>query len=244
METTPVLPGDILPSELIPHSTNKAVKLGPGLRHIPPSTVKATISGTVTSDLRKNAIWIEYNGGRYIPTPSDLIIAQILRSAGEHYTVQITPHYPPALLPHLSFEGATKKTRPQLKPGDLIYARIAAAPKHADIELECFNSQTGKGEGLGPLKGGMCFDVSVGFAREVIKGRRGGVVVLEELSEKLGFEVAVGRNGRLWVEGGEGERSGGLKHVIAVGRCLQVCDEKGLDERGQRELVRQVLKGL
>jgi exosome complex component RRP40 len=59
-----VLPGDTLPSELIPQSGNRALKLGPGLRHIPPSTVKATIAGTVTLDLRKNAVWIEYNGGR------------------------------------------------------------------------------------------------------------------------------------------------------------------------------------
>lgn len=120
-----------------------------------------------------------------------------------------------------------------------MYARVSSAPKHADVELECFNTNTGKSEGLGPLKGGMVFDVSVGFARRLMRGRKGGVVLLEELSEKMRFEVAVGRNGRVWVEGGDD-----IRGVLVVGRCLQICDEQALDEDGQRVLVKKVLKGL
>jgi hypothetical protein len=64
MESSMVLPGDTLPDSLLPKSASKALKLGPGLRHLPPSTIKATVAGTVTTDNKKNAVWIEYNGGR------------------------------------------------------------------------------------------------------------------------------------------------------------------------------------
>jgi len=64
MASSIVLPGDTLPDSLLPTSASKALKLGPGLRHLPPSTIKATVAGTVTTDNKKNAVWIEYNGGR------------------------------------------------------------------------------------------------------------------------------------------------------------------------------------
>jgi exosome complex component RRP40 len=71
-------------------------------------------------------------------------------------------------------------------------------------------------------------------------GKRGGLVVLNELSEKVAFEVAVGRNGRVWIAAGDGD----VKIPVIVGRALQECDEKNLDEKGQRECVRRLLKGI
>ena len=59
-----VLPGDRISSSNIPHSEKKKLKLGPGLHHIPPSTIKATVAGALHSDFRKNAIWVDYDGGR------------------------------------------------------------------------------------------------------------------------------------------------------------------------------------
>ena len=60
------LPGDPIPSELLPLSRNPAVplKLGPGLRHIPPETVTPTVAGELCIDSKKNAMWMENNGGR------------------------------------------------------------------------------------------------------------------------------------------------------------------------------------
>lgn len=150
----------------------------------------------------------------------------------------ITPYTPPATLPQLSFEGATKKTRPILAPGALIYARVSSASKHMEPELECIHPSNGKGEGLGPLKGGMVFDISLGFARRLIMGERGGVVVLEELGAKIRFEVAVGRNGRVWVD------SGNIKTTIAVGEALQEADQKRLGVTEQKKMVEKTLRTL
>ena len=61
-----VLPGEIISPDVlpIPSNPNLPLKLGPGLRHVPPSTITSTIAGSLCIDLKKNAIWVENNGGR------------------------------------------------------------------------------------------------------------------------------------------------------------------------------------
>ena len=59
-----VLPGDLIPPSIIPRSEKKQLKIGPGLQHTPPSTITATIPGTLRADTRKNALWVDYDGGR------------------------------------------------------------------------------------------------------------------------------------------------------------------------------------
>lgn len=96
---------------------------------------------------------------------------------------------------------------------------------------------------MGELKGGMVFDVSLGMARRLLLARQreeggGGVVVLEEVAEKVAFEVAVGRNGKVWV------KSGGVKETLVVGRALQETDREGLGVDEQEKLVKRLLRGL
>ncbi|EON66317.1 hypothetical protein W97_05710 [Coniosporium apollinis CBS 100218] len=243
-EPTILLPGDTIPPTLLPSpASTKPLTLGPGLRHIPPSTITAALSGPLHTDPRKNALWIENNGGRYIPVAGDLVICSMHHSSVDAYHCVITPYTAPATLPQLAFEGASKKTRPVLAPGALVYARISVAGKHMEPELECVHPGTGKAEGLGPLKGGMVWDVSLGMARRLLlppgKMREvGGLVLLEALAEKVRFEVAVGRNGRVWVEGGS------VGVTLAVGRAVIETDEGGLGVEEQRRLVARVLRGM
>jgi exosome complex component RRP40 len=63
---TLVLPGDEIPPSALPTGTGKrkTLKLGPGLRHIPPNTVVTTIAGALVTDDRKNAASVESNSGR------------------------------------------------------------------------------------------------------------------------------------------------------------------------------------
>jgi exosome complex component RRP40 len=175
---------------------------------------------------------------QFQPAVGDLIIATVNNSAGESFNCLITPHTPYALLPQLAFEGATRKTRPVLAPNSLVYARITNAGKESSAELTCVDPSTGKSEGLGPLKGGMVFPISLGMARRLLAGKKGGVSVLEGLAEKVGFEVAVGRNGVLWVDGGK------VRLTLAIGRAVQEVDEKALGEAGQKKVVEKVLKHL
>jgi len=175
---------------------------------------------------------------QYIPQTGDLIIATVHHTSADYYHCIITPYTAPAGLPVLSFESATRKTRPHLANGALVYARISSASKHSDPELECVHPSRGKADGLGPLKGGMVFDVSVGFARRLMAGRKGGVVLLDEVADHVEFEVAIGRNGRVWVNAREEK----MKLTLSLGRALQEVDEKGLTVEEQREVVKRVVK--
>jgi len=68
--TTLVLPGDVISQSALPQSSKKALTLGPGLRHTPPSTITATAAGSLSNDPKKNALWVETNGGRVRPLPT------------------------------------------------------------------------------------------------------------------------------------------------------------------------------
>ncbi|KAF2679494.1 hypothetical protein K458DRAFT_314092 [Lentithecium fluviatile CBS 122367] len=237
---TVVLPGDEILQDALPTPTGKkkTLTLGPGLRHIPPNTIATTIAGALATDNRKNAAWIEFNSGRYIPTTGDLVIATVQGSAGESFNCLLSPNTPPAALPHLAFEGATRKTRPQFPPNTLVYARIVSAGKDSAPELTCVEPSTGKGDGLGQVKGGMGFKISLGMARRMLAGSKGGITLPEMLGQKVGFEITVGRNGILHVDGGS------VKATLAIGRALQEIDEQALGEKAQKKLAEGVLKSL
>lgn len=80
-------------------------------------------------------------------------------------------------------------------------------------------------------------DVPLGFARRLMLGaKKGGVTVLELLGQRVGFEVAIGRNGRVWIGGGD------IKVLVLVVRTLKETDEGDLDERAQKELVGKLWK--
>ena len=235
-----VLPGQILQSDQLPQTTsNRTLTLGPGLSYHPPTTIQTTTAGLLQTDPRKNAVWVEsLNSGRYTPTTGDLIIATVHHSSTDTYHCALTPHTPLAILGQLSFEGASRKTRPQLGSGSLVYARVSKADKWSEVELECVSPATGKSDGLGPLKDGMLFEISLGLARRLMMGAgKGGVVLLEEIGERVRFEVAIGRNGRVWVQ------AGSVGEVVRIGRCLKEVDERGLDVVAQKKLVRKVLGG-
>lgn len=185
---------------------------------------------------------IQLTNLQYIPTVGDLVIATVQKSSVDVYFASLSDYTPNASLPQLSFEGATKKTRPQLTFGSLVYARVTLANKHMDPELECVSSSTGKSEGLGPLTGGMLFTVSLSMARRLMLPKpveQGHLVILEELGGAgVAFEIAVGRNGKVWVD------SKSIKATLAIGKAIQDTDEKGLDVEAQKKLAKKLAKDL
>jgi len=240
--STILLPGETVPHSQLPESKKGTLTLGPNLRHLPQAppasiSILPTSSGLLQSDAKKIALWLDTPHARYAPSVGDLVVAQVHHSSTETYHVMLTPQTPYALLGQLAFEGANKKTRPKLEAGDSVYARVKAAGRGEDVEIECVSPNSGKADGMGPLKGGTVFNVSPAFARRLMMGPgKGGFVVLEELGEKLKFEVAVGRNGRVWVE------SGSVRATVAVGRLLVGCDEGGWGVEEQRREVRRAVR--
>ena len=232
------LPGDEISANLVPTSQKR--KISRGLMQQPETNnFTATVGGLLDVDYRKKSAQIATPDARYSPKVGDLVIAQVRLSTADFFYLNINPYSHQAILLSLAFEGATKKTKPQLKTNDTVYAKIISAQKNMEVELSCVNPATGKAEpdGLGPLTGGTLFDVSSGLAERLLK--KNGVSALEELGSRLpgGFEIAVGKNGKVWVDCPEA----GVRGVCAVGRCLREMDENELKEKEQRKLVNRIM---
>jgi exosome complex component RRP40 len=101
-----------------------------------------------------------------------------------------------AVLPQLSFEGATKRNRPAVKAGDLVYARVVSASRDTDPILSCVDA-FGRASGFGALKEGLPLQVSTALARQLLA--QPPAPVLQQLGQLVQFELAVGMNGRVWV---------------------------------------------
>lgn len=61
---TYVLPGEQLDPHSLPSHAKLPLKLGPGLRLLPPSTITPTVAGQLCTEAKKNAVWVEFRGGR------------------------------------------------------------------------------------------------------------------------------------------------------------------------------------
>ncbi len=74
----------------------------------------------------------------------------------------------------LAFDGATKRNRPALKVGSLVYARVSVANKFMDPELSCTMDHGPKkdwmtGESVyGELKSGFVFKANLALCRRYL----------------------------------------------------------------------------
>src|SRR5436305_7440103 len=142
MSPVTFLPGDQVDLSQLPQFQKR--RLGTGLRQDPSSTtIHAATAGLLQTDHKRRTAQIQPPHSRYIPYVGDLVIAQVHHSSMDFYHLSLSPYAPHVILPHLAFEGATKKTRPQLKANDVVYAKVTAAQKNMEVELSCVNPSTG-----------------------------------------------------------------------------------------------------
>ncbi|CAE7259419.1 Exosc3 [Symbiodinium sp. CCMP2456] len=137
---------------------------------------------------------------RYIPRKGDYIVGIIMSRSADFYKVEIRAPSP-AFLPTLAWNGATKRNRPLLEIGMLVYARVEAAHPDLDTELSCVDPDTKKswntGEVLlGELKGGLSFEVTLTAAQRLLAI---DCFILDRLGKDFSYELCVGQNGRVWL---------------------------------------------
>jgi exosome complex component RRP40 len=80
---------------------------------------------------------------KYCSETGDLVIGRIIDRQGEHYRVDIGDRFE-ALLQYYDFEGATKRNRPNIEPGDLIYAKVGRSSINSSAILTCKSTQNKK----------------------------------------------------------------------------------------------------
>lgn len=145
----------------------------------------------------------------------------------EEYKVDIRASQP-ALLNTLAFESATKRNRPELKQGDLVFARITRCHLDLDPELSCVNKE-GKAAGFGPLKTGCLFEST---SAHIVKLRSPTLPPeVRKMPSTVMWDMALGANGRVWVH------SSDVKVNAAIAQILQACER--IDDEDEIDAIIQ-----
>ncbi|KAF7124133.1 hypothetical protein RHSIM_Rhsim12G0164400 [Rhododendron simsii] len=222
----PVVPGDVVLD--LSSMANQTIKLGGGLRQ--DCDALSVMKSGILRFLKPNKYWVESSQKRYAPSVGDNILGIMVDSKADNFLVDIKG---PALayLPVLAFEGGTRRNIPKFEVGTLLYVRVVKANTGMNPELSCTDA-TGKAAEYGPLKDGYMFESSTGLARMLLNSPT--CPVLETLGKKLSFEIAVGLNGRVWVNAEDpstvilvsnaimnSESLSGLQQKIMVDKLLQ-----------------------
>lgn len=256
---TIVLPGDDVTQKIqeLQQNSSKKPKIGVGLRAVddsdendttdnnsnPPQPLRvlATCAGRLVQNRSNNTFYVQQNIQRYRPSLEDRVIGIVEDrvgsdgSGGDIYRVNIGASHP-AMLSSLSFEGATKRNKPQLTPGMLLYARIAETPPAMDTLLSCQLGPHDAGvprkdwmtnEGTyGVLNGGTCRKIPLGLARELLYPNN--LVLCELAAKQIAFEVCVGVNGMVWIHSTRPEYTILIQNAILNSQVLTESQVRGM----------------
>ncbi|XP_072949593.1 exosome complex component RRP40 [Epargyreus clarus] len=201
-----VLPGDFS-DEIVAAGEKGKVILGPGLRK-EPDAVYVTKAG-VLRKRNPNTYWIDSYQKRYIPSRGENVIGVVTQKSGDNFRVDIGGSCP-ATISYLSFEGATKKNRPEVQTGDVLYAKVLVAGKDMEPELLCVDSRGLKGR-LGVLTDGFLFKCSLNLIRKILNPN---CQLLNSLKNEWPFEMAAGMNGRIWI------KAKSSRETLALGNAI------------------------
>lgn len=164
---------------------------------------------------------------KYWPVVGDAVIGQIMVRHAEGYKVDLGGQRP-AQLAALAFEHATRKNRPNLQVGALVYARVSEADKDMEPDIECLDAA----QGFGELKGGYLIrGLLPCFCKTILEPNH---PLLSTLGAAIPFEVAIGLNGRLWIH------SAHVGITIVLARIIQMC--QGLNNEQIVHICHQAIK--
>ena len=229
-----VLPGDDVTPFLLALAP-PSVRLGQGLQQSARGAVRATRAGLL-SFLEPDRFFVLSSHRRYVPAVGDTVVGVVRDRLAEHYRVRLHGSAL-AQLPLLAFDGATRRNKPDLAPGALVFARVAACSKHMEPELSCAAPLGGggpkkdwvTGQGVfGELHGGRLVHAAQGRARRQLDP---GGALLATLAAAFPFEVAVGLNGLVWVGAAEGAQADAVAEAVE--------GAEGLDEAACGALARR-----
>ncbi|RYR73795.1 hypothetical protein Ahy_A02g008297 isoform A [Arachis hypogaea] len=247
-------PGDVVLD--LSNLTNQTIKLGGGL-YQDCDAISVMKAGKLRFS-KPNKYWVESSQKRYVPHAEDSVLGIVVDSRSDNFLVDIKgPSL--AFLPVLAFEGGTRRNIPKFEnnsfrgyldtgfllmeyriastlapcsiAGTLIYVRVVKANPGMNPELSCTDA-TGRAAEYGALKEGFMFECSTGLSRTLLSSPT--CPVLEALGKKLSFEIAVGLNGRVWVN------SASPSTTIIVSNAIM--NSESLSGAQQRIMVEKLLQ--
>ncbi|KAJ8247646.1 hypothetical protein GJAV_G00248650 [Gymnothorax javanicus] len=210
-----LLPGDTFSFEGKPEK----VICGPGLRRNGDEILVCKCG--VLRHKHPNMYWIDSQQKRYVPAKGESVIGIVTAKSGDVFKVDVGGSEL-ASLSYLAFEGATKRNRPNVQVGDLVYGQFLIANKDMEPELVCIDS-CGRANGMGVFgSGGLLIKVSLGLVRRLLAPQS---TLVKELETLFPCEMVVGLNGRVWL------KSQSTQHALVLSNLLESCEHMSPQQR-------------
>lgn len=138
IEHKKVVPGDNLTSLATLSGLDMEIGRGIGIRsYFDSHHIFSEGAGRVTS-VDASYIQLEISSRIYIPQVGDKVIGIIDDRGTDFYRVNIFSSGA-AILNRLGFDGATKRNKPELKSGDVVYASVTSSDINLDVEISCIS---------------------------------------------------------------------------------------------------------
>ncbi|XP_015261998.1 PREDICTED: exosome complex component RRP40 [Gekko japonicus] len=241
-----VMPGDVLLLPAQPDADGERLRLapvgpqkgrlvcGPGLRRGPEGLLvtkcgllryrgPAGQAGGGTGSGSGGTYWVDSQQKRYVPVKGDHVIGIVTAKAGDIFKLDVGGSEQ-ASLSYLAFEGATKRNRPNVQVGDLIYGQFIVANKDMEPEMVCIDS-SGRANGMGIIgQDGFLIKVSLGLIRKLLAP---GCEIIQDLGQLYPFELVLGMNGRIWV------KAKTIQQTLIVANILEACEHMTAEQRKQ-----------
>uniref|UniRef100_A0AC34QMJ6 Ribosomal RNA-processing protein 40 n=1 Tax=Panagrolaimus sp. JU765 TaxID=591449 RepID=A0AC34QMJ6_9BILA len=149
----------------------------------------------INKHLEPQKFWVNSHYRRYFPQSGDKVIGIVTQKYGDIWRVDIGG-IEKAEIDFMSFENATKKNRPDVRLGDLLYGTVNVINKHLEPQMTCIDT-AGRANGMGILpRYGTVFTVSCSYCRRLLTD---SCRIMEILGKSHIFESTVGVNGRIWI---------------------------------------------
>jgi exosome complex component RRP40 len=228
-----VLPGDTIALSSLPSplDSSSSVTLGPGL-HYDKDT--GAFTSHACGHIREPSPLTYYVDGHRPGASSlstgDLVLGIVVRRQLESLLVDIG-YNELASLSLYDFEGSTKRTKPNVDRGDVIYGRLKIDGE-CQPQITCVTDD-GRADGMGVLhENGYLFDIPIDFANDLIDRDN----LLRELGNEIPYEIAIGANGRVWVKATTTRTMIALRKVL-LERAKNKIDVNELKTLFQQSLV-------
>ncbi len=131
--------------------------------------------------------------GRYIPKPHDTIVGYVADVQTTFWLLDIgAPRWAPLHMTGTPWKIDVGECDRYLRVGDTVLVTVESLDPTGRIGVSML------GEGLGRLDGGTIVTISPAKIPRVI-GRKGSMI--ESITRLTGARVAVGQNGRIWIDG-------------------------------------------
>ncbi len=196
-----VLPGDEIP--------DRGLQPGFGTYRVG-KRLFASVMGYAT--WREPFVRVVPFAGRYSPKPHDVIVGIVQDVQKTFWLLDIdASRWAPLHTSGTPWEPGPGELDEFLRVGDAVLVAVENLDATGKIGV------TMKGEGLGKLSGGTLAGVSPAKIPRVI-GKGGSMI--HTITQLTGTQVAVGQNGRIWVDGNP-------DGILRVRECLRIIETEG-----------------